>query len=335
MARSPAARAVDDRALDLVSAREELALEVRDEDPEVGIVRARVHLGDEEDPQRRLPARRPGGSRGTSRRSCPRPRGRSAASSARRGRRACRLLTSWRHVTRTTSPGSAFTGRRQRVRVLPVEVPARDVEQDLARAACPGFSSSRIDAPSRCMWPAATWIVVGVEMRRSHVETALGARGGGGPAAQDEEAGRRERGRRPVLPREVEERLVAVAEPPLLALRTRELHRPGQEHRLQRRRAPPTPARRSAARGSGRARGRSAGCSAPASRSGFRPEARRPCPRGGGCRPSRAPRRRSSSRCSASRRCPTPSPAGQPGAAEAGPARPGRSRDRGRFAAAT
>ena len=47
---APAA-AVDRRALDLVSAREELALEVRDEDPEVRVARARVHLGDEEDPQ--------------------------------------------------------------------------------------------------------------------------------------------------------------------------------------------------------------------------------------------------------------------------------------------
>ena len=52
----------------------------------------------------------PAGSRGTSRRSSPRPRGCSAASSARRGRRACRLRTSCRQVTRTTSPGSALTG---------------------------------------------------------------------------------------------------------------------------------------------------------------------------------------------------------------------------------
>ena len=46
---------VDDRAFDLVTAREELALEARDEDPEVGIVRPRVHLGDEQDPQRCYP----------------------------------------------------------------------------------------------------------------------------------------------------------------------------------------------------------------------------------------------------------------------------------------
>ncbi len=51
-----AARArVDDRALDLVPAREELALEVRDEDAEVRVVPARVHLRDEEDPQRGYP----------------------------------------------------------------------------------------------------------------------------------------------------------------------------------------------------------------------------------------------------------------------------------------
>ena len=84
------------------------------------------------------------------------------------------------------------------------------------------------------MWPAATWIVVGVVMRRSHVETALARRVGGAPAAEDQQAGRHEGRGRSVLPREVEERLVAVAE---LALprpsRTRA--RPGrEEHRLQR-----------------------------------------------------------------------------------------------------
>ena len=35
---------VDDRALDFVSPRDELALEVGHEDPEVGILGARVHL---------------------------------------------------------------------------------------------------------------------------------------------------------------------------------------------------------------------------------------------------------------------------------------------------
>ena len=51
MAPSPAGAPVDDGALDLVSARDELALEVGDEDSEVRIVRARVHLRDEQDPQ--------------------------------------------------------------------------------------------------------------------------------------------------------------------------------------------------------------------------------------------------------------------------------------------
>ena len=46
----PAAPAVHDRALELVPARDELPLERGDEDPEVGVVRARVHLGDEQDP---------------------------------------------------------------------------------------------------------------------------------------------------------------------------------------------------------------------------------------------------------------------------------------------
>ena len=55
VARSSTAPPVDDGALDLVTAREELALEVRDEDPEVGILRPRVHLGDEQDPQRCYP----------------------------------------------------------------------------------------------------------------------------------------------------------------------------------------------------------------------------------------------------------------------------------------
>ena len=52
--RAPRAR-VHDRTLDLVPARDELALEVRDEDPEVRVVRPRVHLRDEEDSQRRYP----------------------------------------------------------------------------------------------------------------------------------------------------------------------------------------------------------------------------------------------------------------------------------------
>ena len=42
---------VHDRALDLVSTYQELALEVRNEDSEVRIVRARVHLGNEQDAQ--------------------------------------------------------------------------------------------------------------------------------------------------------------------------------------------------------------------------------------------------------------------------------------------
>jgi hypothetical protein len=42
---------IDDRALELVAARAELVLEALDEDPEVRVVRPRVHLGDEEDAQ--------------------------------------------------------------------------------------------------------------------------------------------------------------------------------------------------------------------------------------------------------------------------------------------
>ena len=45
-----AGAAVDDSALELVPARGELVLEVGHEDAEVRVVRARVHLRDEEDP---------------------------------------------------------------------------------------------------------------------------------------------------------------------------------------------------------------------------------------------------------------------------------------------
>ena len=48
-------RVVHDRALDLVPARDELALEIRDEDAEVRIVRAWIHLRDEEDSQLSYP----------------------------------------------------------------------------------------------------------------------------------------------------------------------------------------------------------------------------------------------------------------------------------------
>ena len=40
----PAAARVDHGALDLVAARDQLGLEVRDEDPEVRVIRAWVHL---------------------------------------------------------------------------------------------------------------------------------------------------------------------------------------------------------------------------------------------------------------------------------------------------
>jgi hypothetical protein len=49
---TPAAAAIHDRPLDLVSTGCELALESGDEDPEVRGVRPWIHLGDEEDPQR-------------------------------------------------------------------------------------------------------------------------------------------------------------------------------------------------------------------------------------------------------------------------------------------
>ena len=50
MAERPAAPRVEHRPLDLVPERDELALQIGHEDPEVGLGRARVHLGDEQDP---------------------------------------------------------------------------------------------------------------------------------------------------------------------------------------------------------------------------------------------------------------------------------------------
>lgn len=51
MPTTPARPPVDDGSLELVATSSELALEVRDEDPEVGVFGARVHLRDEEDSQ--------------------------------------------------------------------------------------------------------------------------------------------------------------------------------------------------------------------------------------------------------------------------------------------
>jgi len=51
MARPAASSPIDDRTLELVTARGELALEARHEDAEVRVGRPRVHLRDEEDPQ--------------------------------------------------------------------------------------------------------------------------------------------------------------------------------------------------------------------------------------------------------------------------------------------
>ncbi len=55
MATPPTGPAVDDSALEVVASQGELALEVGDENAEVGVVRPRVHLRDEEDPQRVYP----------------------------------------------------------------------------------------------------------------------------------------------------------------------------------------------------------------------------------------------------------------------------------------
>jgi hypothetical protein len=52
VARASCSPPVDDRPLDLVAPREELVLEVRDENSEIRVVRPRVHLGDEQNPQR-------------------------------------------------------------------------------------------------------------------------------------------------------------------------------------------------------------------------------------------------------------------------------------------
>ena len=44
---------IENGAVDLVPARDELAFELRDERPEIGSVRPRIHLRDEEDPHAR------------------------------------------------------------------------------------------------------------------------------------------------------------------------------------------------------------------------------------------------------------------------------------------
>jgi hypothetical protein len=51
----PRTGTLDDRAGELVTALAQLALEVGDEDAEVRVAQARVHLRDEQDPQRRYP----------------------------------------------------------------------------------------------------------------------------------------------------------------------------------------------------------------------------------------------------------------------------------------
>ena len=83
------------------------------------------------------------------------------------------------------------------------------------------------------MWPAATWIVVGLEIRRSHVEVALGF----GFVALPRQRMRRPAGAKaasePYFRAEIEERLVPVAEPTLLALGAQASSTgAGQEHRL-------------------------------------------------------------------------------------------------------
>ena len=55
MATDASGAGAHDRALELVPALAQLVLEVRDEDAQIRVVRPRVHLRDEEDPQRRYP----------------------------------------------------------------------------------------------------------------------------------------------------------------------------------------------------------------------------------------------------------------------------------------
>ena len=213
-----------------------------------------------------------------------------------------RLPTSCRQVTRTTSPGCA---RAERVSVYAFcqWKSQRGMSSSTFAREVPGFSSSLIDEPRRCMWPAATWIVVGVEMRRSHVDTGLAA---GLPAVPRQRMSRPagvKAARRSVLAGEVEERLVPVAELPGSPFV--QAARPGRGAAWSAAaRAPRRPGdREHGTRAVGRIC-RSGGCSGPASRSGCRRAARRLFPRGAGFRPSPEPRRRSSSRCSASRRFP-------------------------------
>ena len=105
---SPAGAPIDDGSLDVMTTCDELALEIGDEHSEIRVVRARVHLRNEEDSQRGDRAS-PGEGRGTSRPWSPRPRGHSAGS----GNTVLAvhpLVHVVPAVTRTTSPGSARTG---------------------------------------------------------------------------------------------------------------------------------------------------------------------------------------------------------------------------------
>ncbi len=126
---------VDDRALDLVSSCDELALEVGHEDPEVRVLAGpgtsarrggsagALPARDLEDPEAHLVGR-----------------SLSPEDVARRRRHAVAAVCSLADVVAARDAhdvaGLRLDRTRQGVRVLPVEVPARDVEQDLRARAC-------------------------------------------------------------------------------------------------------------------------------------------------------------------------------------------------------
>ena len=98
-----------------------------------------------------------GRCRGTSRRSCPRPTRRSGRGCPANAGSLSRRLWSWRAGDREGVAGPERPAS-ERACALVVEVPDRHVEH-AAGLGVPGLTSTVIDRPSRCMWPATARIV--------------------------------------------------------------------------------------------------------------------------------------------------------------------------------
>ena len=171
MAQLPARAAVDDGPLELVAARGELSFEVGDEDPEVRVVRARVHLRDEEDPQRPLAARHLEDSEAHLVRRALAPQ-----DVTRRLRDAVPAVHALVHVVAARDPHDVARRRPEpTARACTRSASGSPSAGCRAARARAGFrGSARPGSPRRAgaCGPAATWIVVGWVSRRSQVEVA-------------------------------------------------------------------------------------------------------------------------------------------------------------------